>query len=179
VLKHLDDYSDCARVSLASPRLGLAALQKRLPRFQHPLFAVAMRLLMVEAAVCELMPRSGTPAEKRAETSARVMSALCGAGSTFAEAWLRKYASDAAAIPMRNGLVDALVRTVFHAGQVWRVLYYEGEKGVEHAVRREMTDGTVQYLEGERGAEHVVPASNRLGLCTGQAGGRRGGRGTL
>eukprot|EP01047_Picozoa_sp_COSAG01_P066580 COSAG01_NODE_9220_length_2514_cov_2.614493_1_plen_275_part_10 len=165
VLKCLEDYSDCARFSLASPRLGLTALQNglQLPRFQHPLFAVAMRLTTMETDGITM------------ETDAH---------SRFAEAWLRKYvAGCAAASPddfewikasspelhiaqitllpfqrwhlVRGGVPDAKVRMKFTNGTVG---YYEGEKGAERRVRVEFTNGSVHYFEGEEGAERLVRA---------------------
>jgi hypothetical protein len=184
VLKYLEDYSDCARFSLASPRLGLIALQNglQLPRFQHPLFAVAMRLIMRQAGGREGM-RSSTLA-RRAEARARSMTTPGSARSRFAEAWLRKYAAGyAAASPddfewikatspelhivqstllssqqwhlVRGGVPDAKVRTECANGVV---LYYEGEKGAEHYVRAESITGTVEYYEGEKGAERGIRA---------------------
>ncbi|EOD27443.1 hypothetical protein EMIHUDRAFT_235778 [Emiliania huxleyi CCMP1516] len=46
ILEGVDDFSDCAAFSIASPRLGLLALRSGLARFKDPLFAVAMRLLL-------------------------------------------------------------------------------------------------------------------------------------
>ena len=37
ILEGVDDFSDCAAFSLASPRLGLLALRSGLPRFKDPL----------------------------------------------------------------------------------------------------------------------------------------------
>ena len=54
ILEGVDDFSDCAAFSLASPRLGLLALRSGLARFKDPLFAVAMRLLLVERFVASL-----------------------------------------------------------------------------------------------------------------------------
>ena len=48
ILEGVDDFSDCAAFSLASPRLGLLALRGGLARFKDPLFAVAMRLLLLQ-----------------------------------------------------------------------------------------------------------------------------------
>ena len=48
ILEGVDDFSDCAAFSLASPRLGLLALRSGLARFEDPLFAVAMRLLLIQ-----------------------------------------------------------------------------------------------------------------------------------
>ena len=44
ILEALDDPSDCAALSLASPRLGRLALRSKVPTFTEPLFAIAMRL---------------------------------------------------------------------------------------------------------------------------------------
>jgi hypothetical protein len=187
VLKYLEDYSDCARFSLASPRLGLTALHNglQLSRFQHPLFAVAMRLITRQAGGREGM-RSSTLA-RRAEARARSMTTPGSAHSRFAEAWLRKYvASYAAATPddfewikasspelhiaqtailrpcgtqlwhlVRGGVPDATVRRKFSDGTVY---YFEGEQGAERVVRTGLTNGTVWYLEGEKGAERLVRA---------------------
>jgi hypothetical protein len=54
VLKSLDDFSDCAAFSLASPRLGLLAQNNSLVRFKDPLFAVAIRLLLPSASLAHL-----------------------------------------------------------------------------------------------------------------------------
>ena len=54
ILEGVDDFSDCAVFSLASPRLGLLALRSGLARFKDPLFAVAMRLLLVKRFVASL-----------------------------------------------------------------------------------------------------------------------------
>ncbi|EOD27391.1 hypothetical protein EMIHUDRAFT_235852 [Emiliania huxleyi CCMP1516] len=51
ILEGVDDFSDCAAFSLASPRLGLLALRGGLARFKDPLFAVAMRLLLSQRFV--------------------------------------------------------------------------------------------------------------------------------
>ena len=51
ILEGVDDFSDCAAFSLASPRLGLLALRSGLARFKDPLFAVAMRLLLSQRLV--------------------------------------------------------------------------------------------------------------------------------
>ena len=51
ILEGVDDFSDCAAFSLASPRLGLLALRSGLARFKDPLFAVAMRLLLIERLI--------------------------------------------------------------------------------------------------------------------------------
>ena len=52
ILEGVDDFSDCAAFSLASPRLGLLALRSGLARFKDPLFAVAMRLLLSQRSTC-------------------------------------------------------------------------------------------------------------------------------
>ena len=90
MLKHLDDYSDCARFSRASPRLGLGALRQKelLPRFQHPLFAVAMRMEGGRHMVAQRSAAVGARALLPPDT-----------GAAFAEAWLRKYARDRLASP--------------------------------------------------------------------------------
>jgi hypothetical protein len=188
VLKYLEDFSDCAKFSLASPRLGLTALQNglQLPRFQHPLFAVAMRLITRQTGGREGM-RSSTLA-RRAEARARSMPTPGGAHSRFSEAWLRKYVADAAASPddfewikasstelhiaestilssrqwylVRGGVPDAKVRVVLTNGTVD---YYEGDKDAERLVRTEFANGLVQYYEGEDGAERVVRSESANG----------------
>jgi hypothetical protein len=186
VLKYLEDFSDCAKFSLASPRLGLTALQNglQLPRFQHPLFAVAMRLITRQTGGREGM-RSSTLA-RRAEARARSMPTPGGAHARFAEAWLRKYVADAAASPddfewikasstelhiaeslwsrqwylVRGGVPDAKVRVVLTNGTVD---YYEGDKDAERHVRSESANGLVLYYEGEDGAERVVRSESANG----------------
>ena len=73
ILEGVDDFSDCAAFSLASPRLGLLALRSGLARFKDPLFAVAMRLLLIERFAASL--------------GSSIM-------DTLSEATLRKYAAD-------------------------------------------------------------------------------------
>jgi hypothetical protein len=178
VLKYLEDYSDCARFSLASPRLGLGVLrtpQKEiLPRFQHPLFAVAMR-----------MEGGGIPV------------------AAFAEAWLRKYAGDSVASPkdfawirvasaelyicstlpdfawhlVRSGEMDAKLRLISPSRTMGPMMqHYEGERGAERHVRDEFANGTVQHYEGEKGAERLVRAEP-AGGCEGQVQHYEGERG--
>jgi hypothetical protein len=177
VLRHLHDYSDCVAISLASPRLGLVALRKGLPKFRHPLFAVAMRLHRMK----------GFARLARAQMGAQVMGALSGMGALFAEAWLRKYASDrlASTADLRwiqahspelyivqstdspysvwhlqcNGVVGAFVRAAHQSHG--HVQHFEGRQGMEKMVRVTYTKGTemygiVLYYEGEQGAERLV-----------------------
>ena len=42
VLKGLDDFSDCAAVSLASPRLGLLAQRRNVERFVDPMWLTTL-----------------------------------------------------------------------------------------------------------------------------------------
>jgi hypothetical protein len=176
VLKYLEDYSDCARFSLASPRLGLTALQNglQLPRFQHPLFAVAIRLVTMETGGREGM-RSSTLA-RRAEARARSMSTPGGgAHSRFAEAWMRKYvAGSAAASPDDFEWIQTSSPELYIAqstglrwtGHGWsRQRWHLVRSGVPDAtVRVELTDGSVQYYEGEKDAERRVRAEDVNGI---------------
>jgi hypothetical protein len=187
VLKYLEDYSDCARLSLASPRLGLTALHNglQLPRFQHPLFAVAIRLVTMETGGREGM-RPSTLAQ-RAEARAQPMPTPGGAHLRFAEAWLRKYVTDATASPddfkwikasspelhiaqttllcfqqwhlVRGGVPDAKVRMEHANGTL---LYFEGEQGAERRIRVGGA-GTAMYYEGEQGAERMIRTESSNG----------------
>ena len=56
ILEGVDDFSDCAAFSLASPRLGLLALRSGLARFKDPLFAVAMRRLLPHNSSAAFFP---------------------------------------------------------------------------------------------------------------------------
>eukprot|EP01049_Picozoa_sp_SAG25_P003720 SAG25_NODE_219_length_11644_cov_21.713729_1_plen_440_part_00 len=175
VLKYLEDYSDCARFSLASPRLGLTALQNglQLPRFQHPRFAVAMRLITMETGGRKGM-RSSTLA-RRAEARARSMLTTGSAHSRFAEAWVRKYVADDLASPDDFEWIKASSPELYIAQstlyywhmtpnnpcQRWNLV----RGGVPDAkVRMKLANSTVQYYEGEKGAEHCTRAEDADGM---------------
>jgi len=164
ILEGVDDFSDCAAFSLASPRLGLLALRSGLARFKDPLFAVAMRLLLVERFVASLgssimdtlseASLRKYAADRRARADhfpwlARVSPALClsseveDAGERRAEVWR-----------LRRGENGAMLRLrLLQSGQMQ---HYEGEKGVERVVRVEFPSGNVQHFEGGRGVERKV-----------------------
>ena len=169
ILEGVDDFSDCAAFSLASPRLGLLALRSGLARFNDPLFAVAMRLLLIERLIAGSFV--GAPimdtlneatlrayaADRRATADhfpwlARVSPAHClssevtGAGASRAEYWRLRRGEE-------NGA--NLRRRLLQSG---KVQHYEGERGAERWVRMELANGNVQHYEGERGAERVVCA---------------------
>ena len=167
ILEGVDDFSDCAALSLASPRLGLLALRSGLPCFKDPLFAVAMRLLLTERVLAGSFvgaPITDTlneatlrayAADRRASADhfpwlARMSPARClssevtGAGATRAEYWRLQRGEE-------NGA--NLRRRLLQSGQVQ---HYEGERGAERWVRTVFTNGNVQHYEGERGAERKV-----------------------
>ena len=185
ILEGVDDFSDCAAFSLASPRLGLLALRSGLARFKDPLFAVAMRLLLVQrrcadpfvtvsATLNEVILRRYA-ADRRASADhfpwlARVSPALClssevtGAGASRAEYWRLRRGDE-------NGA--SLRRRLLQSGMVQ---HYEGGRGAERMVRVELADGNVQYYEGEKGAERKVRAEFASGTVTYYAGGKRAER---
>ncbi|EOD24904.1 hypothetical protein EMIHUDRAFT_115761 [Emiliania huxleyi CCMP1516] len=166
ILEGVDDFSDCAAFSLASPRLGLA-LRSGLARFKDPLFAVAMRLLLIERLIagsfvgssiirptlCEASLRAYA-ADRRATADhfpwlARVSPALClsaveGADEQRAETWALRRGEERGA--------DLRVR-ILRSGLVQ---HFEGERDAERMVRTEFADGVVHYYEGEKGAERGV-----------------------
>ena len=165
ILEGLDDFSDCAAVSLASPRLGLLALRSGLARFKDPLFAVAMRLQLVQRRCADpFVTVSATlnegilrryAADRRASADhfpwlARVSPARClssevtGAGASRSEYWRLRRGEEFGA---------NLRRRLLQSG---KVQHYEGEQGAERMVRMELPDGTVLHYEGERGAEERV-----------------------
>ena len=167
ILEGVDDFSDCAAFSLASPRLGLLALRSGLARFKDPLFAVAMRLLLTErlhagsfvgAPIMDTLNEAtlrAYAADRRASADhfpwlARVSPARClssevtGAGASRAEYWRLRRGEE-------NGA--NLRRRLLQSGQV---LHYKGGKGAERKVRMEFADGEVQHYDGEKVAERVV-----------------------
>ncbi|EOD33565.1 hypothetical protein EMIHUDRAFT_313970 [Emiliania huxleyi CCMP1516] len=165
ILEGVDDFSDCAAFSLASPRLGLLALRSGLARFKDPLFAVAMRLLLVQrrcadpfvtvsATLNEVILRRYA-ADRRASAdhfpwlarvspALRLSSEVTGAGASRAEHWRLRRGEE-------NGA--NLRRRLLQSGTVQ---HYEGERGAERVVRMESADGEVAFYEGERGAERMV-----------------------
>ncbi|EOD38654.1 hypothetical protein EMIHUDRAFT_109323 [Emiliania huxleyi CCMP1516] len=161
ILEGVDDFSDCAALSLASPRLGLLALRSGLARFKDPLFAVAMRLLLIE----RLIAGYHFPWLARVSPARCLSSEVTGAGVSRAEYWrLRRGEKNGANLRRRllqSGQVqhyegergaERMVRLVLPSN----VVHYEGEQDAERVVRREFADGTVQHFEGEQGAERVV-----------------------
>ncbi|EOD32743.1 hypothetical protein EMIHUDRAFT_253281 [Emiliania huxleyi CCMP1516] len=169
ILEGVDDFSDCAVFSLASPRLGLLALRSGLARFKYPLFAVAMRRLLPQRASADHFP-----------WIARVSPALClsseveGAGDSRSEFWhLRRGEESGAKLRFRGKTGDMLhfegargaerrVRAVRAADG--EVEHYEGEQGAERCVRAEFANGMVQHYEGEGDAERMVRAEFADGM---------------
>ena len=162
ILEGVDDFSDCAAFSLASPRLGLLALRSGLARFKDPLFAVAMRLLLVERFVASLgssimdttlsedtlrryaadrrASADHFPWLARVSPALRLSSEVTGAGASRAEYWR-----------LRRGENGAnLRRRLLQSGQV---LHYKGGKGAERKVRME-TANAVSYT-------HLTLPTNR------------------
>ena len=174
VLEHLDDFSDCAAVSLAAPPLGLAALQSGLQRFRDPLFAVAMRLATVRRARIDEQLLRQYAADDRATSAnfpwiARVSPNLhlCSesleCSESGKEAW-RLWSRGAHGAHVRayhagcvfhfKGELNAecLVRSVSREGDA---SYYEG--GLPgRRTRLVSPDGTVTKFDGESGTERVV-----------------------
>eukprot|EP01047_Picozoa_sp_COSAG01_P074542 COSAG01_NODE_12490_length_1729_cov_115.320859_2_plen_320_part_01 len=205
VLQYLIDYSDCARLSLASPRLGLAILrqQKRqLPRFQHPLFAVATRLVVAAAWPSSVRLARGRRGLRPTTVAQRVgRPSSCGV-SSFAEAWVPKYAADVGASAEDFAWIKAKSPQLYierfsfsswkgssrwnlvRGGEVdalVRVIsedsitrYYEGEKGSECLVRIGLSSGAVYHFEGQKGSERQV----RLEHTSGDSCNYEGGKGS-
>ena len=145
ILEYIEDFSDCAAVSLASPPLGLAALQSGLKRFQHPLFAVAMRLATVRRARIDEQLLRQYAADNRATSD------------TFA--WIKRVSpnlhlccetlecSESGKEAWRlscRGVLGAHVRA-YHAGCVF---HFTGELNAESLVRSMTRDGDATYYEG-------------------------------
>jgi len=173
ILEGVDDFSDCAAFSLASPRLGLLALRSGLARFKDPLFAVAMRL--------QLAQRVAAPRRSR-RLAASAPAAI--PPSPLTESILRKYAADRRAsadhFPWLARVSPALrltseVEGAERRAEVWRLLrgengaqlrlrflqsgqvkHFEGERGAERMVRTVFANGNVKYYKGEQGAERLV-----------------------
>ncbi|EOD26166.1 hypothetical protein EMIHUDRAFT_236964 [Emiliania huxleyi CCMP1516] len=134
---------------------------------RDPLFAVAMRLLLVQrrcadpfvtvsATLNEVILRRYA-ADRRASAdhfpwlarvspALRLSSEVTGAGASRAEYWRLRRGEE-------NGA--NLRRRLLQSG---KVQHYEGERGAERWVRMELANGNVQHYEGERGAERVVCA---------------------
>jgi hypothetical protein len=187
VLKYLEDFSDCARFSLASPRLGLTAVQNglQLPRFQHPLFAVAMRLITRQAGAHGREEMRSSTLARRAEARAQPMPTQGGGAHSFTEAWVRKYSAGyAAASPDDFEWIKAsspelhiaqsspelhlvqspelhIAQSTIVSARRWHLV----RGGVLDAkVRVEFADGTVNYYKGEKGAERLVRDAYANGL---------------
>ena len=189
ILEGVDDFSDCAAFSLASPRLGLLALRSGLARFKDPLFAVAMRLLLAQRVVAPRRSRRFTAplpesilrryaADRRASAdhfpwlarvspALRLSSEVTGAGASRAEYWRLRRGEESGAV---------LRACLWQSGIVQ---HYEGERGAERMVRAEFADGEVQLYEGERGAERMVRTESANGIVhyyEGEKGAERGVR---
>ncbi|EOD21278.1 hypothetical protein EMIHUDRAFT_315886 [Emiliania huxleyi CCMP1516] len=163
ILEGVDDFSDCAAFSLASPRLGLLALRSGLARFNDPLFAVAIRLQIAQHCVGSVGTVSVTLSEDtlrryaadrrasadhflwlaRVSPALRLSSEVEGAGERPIEVWRLRRGENGAKLRVR----------LLHSGLVE---HYEGEKGAERKVRAELANGVVQYFEGDKGAERKV-----------------------
>jgi len=171
ILEAVDDFSDCAAVSLATPRLGLLAFGHDLARFKDPLFAVAMQQQLAQRAargdghrtrskgeqqspVTEAILRKYS-ADRRARQEhfpwlERVSPALClstgirGLGSRRFEFWRLQRGDEPGALLRERSL---------QRGTIW---HFTGEAGAERQVRTEYATGEVQLFEGEKGAERLV-----------------------
>ena len=165
VLESVDDFSDCAAFSLATPRLGLLAHRRGLARFVDLRFAIAMNLLIQRCAAAGTF---GTVSVTLSEVTLRkyagdcrasadhfpwlasVSPALClsseleGAGELRREDWRLR----------RGEEVGAKLRMRFLQGR-GTVVHYEGERGAERRVRQ-CVDGMVFHYEGEPGVEQMV-----------------------
>jgi hypothetical protein len=173
VFSHLRDYSDCVSVSIASPRLGLKALQNGLllPRFQHPLFAVAMQRLMMEMGE---ITRRADPARhaggreglrpstvaQRVEGRARQMATPGSTDWSFTETWLRKFAAEGlCTFASSDDLVWIKARspTLFIVqDDRSRELNLVRNRVVDACLAEMDDDGTTLHYEGEMDAEHLV-----------------------
>ncbi|EOD28753.1 hypothetical protein EMIHUDRAFT_234573 [Emiliania huxleyi CCMP1516] len=163
ILEAVDDFSDCAAVSLATPRLGLLAFGHDLARFKDPLFAVAMQQQLAQRTrskgeqqtpVTEAILRKYS-ADRRARQEhfpwlERVSPALClstgirGLGSRRFEFWRLQRGDEPGALLRERSL---------QRGTIW---HFTGEAGAERQVRTEYATGEVQLFEGEKGAERLV-----------------------
>ena len=163
ILEGVDDFSDCAAFSLASPRLGLFALRSGQARFEDPLFAVAMRLQIAQHCVGSVGTVSVTLSEDtlrryaadrrasaehfpwlaRVSPALRLSSEVEGAGENRADVWR-----------LRRGENGTMLRLRFLKGG--QMQHFEGERGAERKVRSVFADGNVKYFEGERGEERLV-----------------------
>jgi len=171
ILEAVDDFSDCAAVSLATPRLGLLAFGHDLARFKDPLFAVAMQQQLAQRAargdghrtrskgeqqtpVTEAILRKYS-ADRRARQEhfpwlERVSPALClstgirGLGSRRFEFWRLQRGDEPGGLLRERSL---------QRGTIW---HFTGEAGAERQVRTEYATGEVQLFEGEKGAERLV-----------------------
>ncbi|EOD37181.1 Hypothetical protein EMIHUDRAFT_109993 [Emiliania huxleyi CCMP1516] len=159
----VDDFSDCAAFSLATPRLGLLAHRRGLARFVDLRFAIAMRLLLIQRSAGTFGTVSVTLSEVTLRKYAgdcrasadhfpwlasvspayRLSSEFEGAGEFRKEDWRLR----------RGEEVGAKLRTRFL--QRGSVYHFEGERGAERMVRQ-VFDGTVFHFEGEPGAERMV-----------------------
>ena len=182
ILEGVDDFSDCAVFSLASPRLGLLALRSGLARFKDPLFAVAMRRLLPQRVALRRSPRLAASApttippsplseailrkyaaDRRASADhfpwiARVSPALClsseveGAGDSRSEFWHLRRGEESGA-------------KLRFRGKTGDMLHFEGARGAERRVRAvRAADGEVEHYEGEQGAERCVRAEFANGM---------------
>ncbi|EOD36787.1 hypothetical protein EMIHUDRAFT_309296 [Emiliania huxleyi CCMP1516] len=187
ILEGVDDFSDCAAFSLASPRLGLLALRSGLARFKDPLFAVAMRLLLIErlhagsfvgAPIMDTLNEAtlrAYAADRRASAdnfpwlarvspALRLSSEVTGAGASRAEYWRLRRGEENGAMLRRRLLQSGMVQ------------HYEGERGRERKVRLVIPSGKVQHYEGERGRERKVrleTADGTVQYCEGEQGAER------
>ena len=187
ILEGVDDFSDCAAFSLASPCLGLLALRSGLARFKDPLFAVAMRLQIAQQCVGSVGTVSVSLSEDtlrryaadrrasadhfpwlaRVSPALRLTSEVEGAGERRAEVWRLQRGENGTMLRLRllqSGQVKHF-KGEQGAEQLVRgvfpnggVKHFEGERGAERKVRMEFPNGNVQHYEGERGAERVVCA---------------------
>ena len=176
ILECIDAPQDCAHLSLASPRLGLAALRANpaLPPFWDPIFAIAMRFA-TDPAVGRVALLRRYAADARASSTHfawlkeaspshyLVESALGGV-----EIW-RLRCAQFALEPMLRKRKDGITRHYagWHERLVrmerprnplrpkgWISADYEGE--TERLVRMEYGNGSVKYYEGESRAERKV-----------------------
>ena len=160
LLCYLEDFYDCVRLSLASPRIGLSAIRNKLPCFTHPLFAMAMGLEMIKHfAQCrgfralnvgfgqELLRKYAMDARMSTDTFPWIRKHSPSCYLTFSEVSRWQY------VRLRLYSKEHTVR--ISCAQMGVDRFYEGEKGKEHLVQIRHF-GIKRYYTGKKGQEHLV-----------------------
>lgn len=182
ILALLNDYSDCARFCLASPRIGLLALRKPLLTFKHPLFSVALSIETTKIAIGPMFNLGFTNMmlRKYASDSKATSESFAWIKRVSPQLYLTEELSGPNGCLPRSTTIDSkwwyldtpkvcyndnrktlcqLDRTLVaridaFSGRVHKT-HFDGERGVERMLRMQSEPGTI-YFEGEHGIEHVV-----------------------